>query len=201
MDKNLIKQAFKLGYQAGLEKLAFESPWGSAEIGSPADNGVNGYDGTSNPAIHAPRAHESAYIPQLQARFNQYGLSARHPANAPHIAMDHYVRGFSDDISQGELDDAREAQADTNALMFHPKGTPAYRRLKQNFIDSGAKNQKGYKRTGVIPERSVPDMRGIKGHTYTPEQLERIRKIQNIMVKAPTQTYGPSGPAGTTALA
>lgn len=177
MNKNLIKQAFKLGYQNGIKKLAW-----SADIGTFANNinnRANSYYGALN-------------------RNNTGGVAG------PYVWPDVPAAKMNKDVNTGALDAAREFQAENNAARIATPGSSLFKKVRKNLIRNGKINYRNWNDMNTVPVRTQPDMNGLEKEKLTPEKLRILLDSQNTQARAtsaPAQRYEPSGPVETTTLA
>lgn len=84
------------------------------------------------------------------------------------------------DVTLSDLLSARRRQAVRHAGEFYPEGSVPWKKVVDNLIRAGAENYKAYLRTGDVPKRKEPDLKGV-------EQLhldkDLLKEIQNTMVR------------------
>ena len=165
MQDNLIKLAYRLGYEAGMQKVAAD------------DAGIGSYR-MNNP----DNPHTGSYIGRLQRNAGTSSTAITMPElDVP------FWHSKDDPVSGKVLQQARTDQAEANAEKLFPKGSDAYKKLLNAAIQRGRANHEEYRRTGNVTPKPAPNL----GFQLPPEEWQRITDWFNSQAKAaPTSVAG-----------
>jgi len=158
-----------------------------AGIGMNGENsiGVHSIDGGG---FHS--AYPKSYYGRLLGNVSgatQDGAGVRTPSsliarnlhwNSP---RDEYDTRF-DTISKEELENRRQSQARNNSAALGYSGA-VRKRIEQNLIEAGKKNQQNYIETGTVPKRETIDRTGIEKLKLSPEDEASLLEMQNTMAR------------------
>ena len=155
----------KLVFNPATGRYAY--PNSSAGIGSHYDNGRFAVS-------FWPRSGSYAWA--LRRNFTN-GTTLRKDTSDYRLSNAFKGRG---DVTLSHLLSARRAQAVDNANEIYPEGSVPWKKLVDNLIRAGEENHKAYLRTGGVPKRKEPDLKGM-------EQLhldkDLLKLMQNTMVR------------------
>lgn len=194
-----MTEAFKHGFMdkmAELRKLAEDNP--DAGIGSLADN----TDWRSSGSVWneapdwgsnlAPSYMDLLYRNAGQDFDARYGAARAFPM---YNKGDETIRaggygallggagGLNAPMSVGDLKAVRAMQAANNARRFYTKDSVPYKRLYDNLIQAGQENLEDYLTTGKVTPRDKANLEGIEKLKLTPEQLDKLKKMQDSMAQ------------------